>query len=456
MGGSVHHTRKPLSNPLWISAGISVGILLLTHILQLLSQRDLYFINRIFLGYDLKYVWEAAFHMKEGGSPYAFEEYVWPPLLPWVLLKSGMMSWKFPPLAKGMLWLTLGTLLLSCHLANRLFADDGRKNTENVAPLLLLVFSSYPVYFLLDRGNLDGLTMALMWIGLWLGFRARSRAWHEVLGGAVLAVAIAVKMYPLVLLAPLLIFGRFRVLAGVVAGLALTVAVNPEDWRVFVAERLWVRVASADWSGLFQENASLEAFFLIVVQPLRNAGARIPDLLPTVLARLTAGLALVVALLSSFVLRREGDRRVHLAWVYTLIPIALATPSASLAYVLANSIPLIIGCRFLMGRYEAVKHARAALLLVFIGMGVAQMQAAALADLAGPARRLARLAQDPGNAGDIISASCSIGTFAVVLGLLAFQSLVAWSVLKGRTRPAVPANGLPPAATSSAPGSRAV
>jgi hypothetical protein len=410
-------------NPLWISAGISVGVLLLTHVLQLLSQKELYFIHRLILGYDVKCVWDAAVRMSQGVNPYVNEDFVWPTFTPWILWKSGMMCWGFAALAKGMFFLTLGSLLLSLYVANRLFSDVDEINSDNIAPLLLIVFSSFPVYFLLDRGNLDGPTMALMWGGLWLGFRVRSSNWQAVAGGLLLAVGIGIKLYPIVLLAPLFIFRRMRMIIGVVVGLALIVALDPTGWRFFVAKRLWERLGT-QWCGLFNENASLEAFFLIIVQAMRAAGARVSDLLPTLLARITASLALAIAFMSTFLLRQDRDRRVQLAWIYSFIPISLATPWASLAYVLTNVIPVAICGRFLMTHYRATRHARAALLIVFVGIGLGQGQAIALA----------KLVKQPSRAYDVISASCSVGMFAAVVGLAAFQGIVAWPIINGWIR----------------------
>jgi hypothetical protein len=89
-----------------------VGVLLLTHILQLLSQKDLYFIHRFCLGYDFKRAWGAAVDMSKGVSPCLNESYVWPTFVPCLLLHSGMMRWGFDALAQGMVFLNLGCVLL--------------------------------------------------------------------------------------------------------------------------------------------------------------------------------------------------------------------------------------------------------------------------------------------------------------------------------------------------------
>jgi hypothetical protein len=211
-----------------------------------------------------------------------------------------------------------------------------------------------------------------------------------------------------------------------------------------VTERLWARVAGTDWSGLFNENASLEAFFLIVVQAIKNTGAQVSGLVPTLLARITACLLLAVALGSTFLLRHDHNRRVQLAWIYSFIPVSLATPSASLAYALTNVIPLAICGRFLMVQYRATKYARVALLLVFVGIGLSQFQAVALARLVDDSGPVARL-RHPGGAADIVSAWCSVGSFITVLSLAAFQALIAWSTIRGWRRRVRSANGANPA-----------
>jgi hypothetical protein len=415
-----------------------VGILLLTHIFQILCQKELYFVNRCSLGWDFKYVWDAAVRMSQGISPYASDEYCWPTFLPWVLWKSGMMGWGLATLAKGMVLLSLGCILLACYLASRLFSDVDEDHSDNIAPLLLIVFSSFPVYFLLDRGNLDGLTMAFMWGGLWLGFRGRSSNWQAVAGGLLLAVGVGIKVYPIVLLAPLFIFGRIRIMIGMVVGIALMVAIDHDGWRILVTERLSTRVAGEGWSGIYAliENASLEAFFLIVIQLLRDAGAQVSDLAPQLLARITAGLALATAFVSTFLLRHDRNRRVQLAWIYSFIPISFGALHFSGSYALINVIPLAICSRFLMAQYRATRHARTALLVVFVGIGLGQLQASALAKIFSPwVRQTGNVPDhDFGSTYNILSASCSIGLFVTILSLAAFQVIVAWPSIKGWTR----------------------
>jgi hypothetical protein len=255
---------------------------------------------------------------------------------------------------------------------------------------------------------------------LWLGFRAGSRNWQAVAGGLLSAVGAACKFYPMILLAPLLIFRKYRIILGMLVRVALIVALDVHGWRMFLTKTLPDRVAGKEWSAIFDENASLEAFFLVIGHALRNAGVSFSGLVAKVLARVVVALALAIALLSTFSLRHNRDRRVQLAWICSFLPICIGTPSATYAYMLTNLIPLGLCGRFLMAQYRATKHARVALLVVFVGIGLGQFQAVALAKLVG----------HRGRTYEFLAAFCSVGLFVTVLSLAVFQPLVAWPAIR--------------------------
>ncbi len=424
----------PQGNVLWIPAGISVGLLLLTHVFQIGSQKALFFVNRCTLGWDSRYAYDAALRMSQGTSPYVHEEYCWPTFFPWVLWKSGLMAIGCPTLARSMIWLTLGCILCACYLAGRLFSDANERLARDAAPILLIVFSSFPVYFLLDRGNLDGLTMAFTWSALWLAFRRRSNGLQALAGGALLAVAFAIKIYPIVLLVPLLIFRRFRMILGFLAATAAIVAVDPAGWRALVTEALPVRFSGQQWTGIYLliENTSLEAFFLIVAQLVQEAGGHLPSLAAAWSARAVAALALGAAVVSAWLLRRERDGRIQLAWTYSFIPLVFASLRFAGAYSMVHVIPLAFSARFLMGRFRVRQGARIALGLVLVGIGLGQVQAVALAKIFSSwTRQIGNVPRhDFGDLYNVLSASCSVGLFLVVLATVIFQALAVGPVIK--------------------------
>ena len=79
--------------------------------------------------------------------------------------------------------------------------------------LWLLITLSYPTLFLIQRGNFDG----LVFLGVAL-FVAHPKEAVRTLG---LAVAILLKLYPALLLLPLVLQRRFRELGGVLLLLAV-------------------------------------------------------------------------------------------------------------------------------------------------------------------------------------------------------------------------------------------
>jgi hypothetical protein len=114
-----------------------------------------------------------------------------------VFLLGVKLSW----LANTAVYLaiSLSLLVASITLAWRFLRPAGepigRSERRDLGFLLLSCLFSYPVLFALDRGNLD------VWIAsLCIIYVATMRTRHEPLGFAALAVAIALKMYPLAFL----------------------------------------------------------------------------------------------------------------------------------------------------------------------------------------------------------------------------------------------------------------
>lgn len=91
--------------------------------------------------------------------------------------------------------LLLITLLLAALAAARAFRRRGLALSSTAILIFVTVFSSYPFIFLFDRANIE----LVNWIFVSLAIAA---VWHERwnLGGALLGVAISMKLFPFILL----------------------------------------------------------------------------------------------------------------------------------------------------------------------------------------------------------------------------------------------------------------
>ncbi len=109
---------------------------------------------------------------------------------------------------------------------------------------------SYPLFFLADRGNIDGLVMLLLFSGLYLSSRER----HTIVAGACLALAAALKVYPILALLPLALRRRWRLVLVTIGWLVVVVVVtSPWEWVEYADSRLLHRTAEFGW----EQNISL-------------------------------------------------------------------------------------------------------------------------------------------------------------------------------------------------------
>jgi len=142
----------------------------------------------------------------KGQNPYDTKRFVTPPfsllvLAPWVKVHP-VITFRIFALVN------FGCFAYGLHLLRRKLTAplDNRS-------LWLLITLSYPTLFLIQRGNFDG----LVFLGVAL-FVAHPKEAVRTLG---LAVAILLKLYPALLLLPLVLQKRFRELGGVLLLLAV-------------------------------------------------------------------------------------------------------------------------------------------------------------------------------------------------------------------------------------------
>jgi len=230
--------------------------------------------------------------------------------------------------------LYLGTLAIVL----RQFRVDPR--TPLALGLATLWLSSAPGRESLASGQWD--TPFLLATAAVLVLRARDR---EGLAGAYLALPIAIKFYPaLLLLAPLLerrlrTLGGCALAGGVLAALGLLVG-GLDNTRVFVAEVL----PAVGGGTLYYENQTPYALFgRLLATDLRDNGldARYPERLVALLAR---GVALLVILVSALIIRRGGGGTLGAALRLAMLIAAslLVIPTAWSIYITWLVLPLAI------------------------------------------------------------------------------------------------------------------
>jgi hypothetical protein len=337
--------------------GASVAVLaaLAVFALDIATQTQSYPGLQIRFGYDFTYLRQALIR----SEPYSIGRYVSPPTFPLigypltfldVRVAAALVS--FASLAG----IALALAAVDWHYHRHLRAD------ASSAPIwiVFLVLSSYPVYFLVDRGNIDGVICALVWIGLVAANRKRDR-----LGGSLWGLAVALKLYPLLLIVPLVLARRFRFLAAGALVLVLAVLAQPRLYHTYASTRLLERASlpiaspgGAIWGGYNNLTNAENGSFASALVPLGLSFRQLQ----------IAGAALALGLLIGNALtdfRRGRGELLYRALPY--VPLSVSIPSTVYLYEYVTVLPAVLVC----GVYARVLRSRL-LLAATVALAVSQ------------------------------------------------------------------------------------
>jgi hypothetical protein len=334
-------------------------------VLQVICQSDLYFVRKQeTLGLDMKDFFVAGGLWAAGNSPYEWWRYVTPPLPAFLSRFLVPLGWPH------FLAVALAVSIASCGAAYALAVGAFyRLRSAAGAAILLLGVSamaiSYPFVFLVDRGNVDGIVFALMCAAIVLAGTSR-----DVCSGVLVATAASVKLYPAVLVIPMLLHRKWRLLAVTLMALvALALLTGVGACTQYLSSRLLAR-------GTFfrvNENGSLVNFCHFV--RLLFGAQQTPA---------AAGYALFAALLGATVLvdaiaLRRGAR----GWAFTAVsyfPFMVAVPMTVYHYsflILLALIPSLCAA----AESATNRWVRGAIALACAGVVLTQSQAVALEKL---------------------------------------------------------------------------
>ena len=193
---------------------------------------------------------------------------------------------------------------------------------------------------------------------------------------------MSAKVYPVLLLIPIVAGRRWRLLAWTVAALALLVAVAPNLWASYLTNRILQRSSAF----LLAENSSLaNTFYFIGIQLSRlPIGALARDLhiqLRSFALVFYAGLLLATALFD-FLAARSASPKDYYASLAMYFPFMVAVPQLAYHYELVVLIALVPVVCYLW--QEATTRVQRTLLgAIVVGIILSQVQAVALKKLTG-------------------------------------------------------------------------
>lgn len=276
--------------------------------------------------------------------------------VPWTLLPYGVALNAWRLLNVGLYAATLWTLLRHFRLSPR---------TPLALGLIVLWFVSTPSRDSLALGQWDALFLNLSLAALILYTTRRD---HDWLVGLLLALPIALKFYPALLLLPPFVARRWRVIGGAAIGGGIAVALGallagPRNTWVFVTQVL----PAVGGGTLYNENQTLYALIgrlLATDLPGNGVGATYPAALTGFLAD---ALAVPIILLTALIAWRRGGGELAAALRFVLpIPAALLViPTAWTHYAAWALLPLAVLA------VAVARHAPSPTLLVLFALAAA-------------------------------------------------------------------------------------
>ncbi len=201
---------------------------------QLYFQKDLYPVNKMRLGSDYTPFYNATKRIIGGGSPYEVFRYLSPPVPAYMNYFLVKYSWERAQ--RIMFFLVTGIVIAGYILSSFVFfRQDARLNLYIILFGLVIILHSYPFHFLADRCNIDGFVLFLVIVSV------ASIHSSQYISGAFLAFAVSMKVYPVILIAPLFLMRKYKVCCAFVAVMLILYLLNPQVWHEYINERLLQR-----------------------------------------------------------------------------------------------------------------------------------------------------------------------------------------------------------------------
>ena len=241
----------------------SFGMICLGH---LLTNTSLFFVQYFrFPGVDYNDFFQASEKIINGQSPYSIESrrYVDTPIP--AIFNLLLVHCGFEQARNFMFVIIPCSLLLGYLLAVNIFPFYNiDKDQISLVGLVCLTFG-YPSYFLIQRGNIDRWVLLFLSLGLYFC----GKAGNEKFSGLFFSLAIAFKIYPILIILPLIIYRRWTLLWWLALWLCV-LGIISAPWLADFRDILRVRTQSF---FRFDENGSIVATVALFLVFVNSIGA---------------------------------------------------------------------------------------------------------------------------------------------------------------------------------------
>jgi uncharacterized membrane protein len=349
-------------------ASLNVIVFAVINGFQLITQIPIHYVNKwIMPGVDYQDFYQASLQTLNGRSPYLVERFVTPPLFALANIPLALFSFE---VARALFMFLIPCMVLFSYLliARGLKASALEENDWFVPGGILVILFSYPFYFLFERGNIDGVVLLFMCLGL---CSMPKRPW---LGGLLLAAAIHFKLYPILFVIPLLLARRWQPLFWTCAWVLIFALVTAPYWGDFA-------ILLSRRSNSFQlfENGSLvntSLFLGRLVGSFFGKNELFWTYAPLYAATLYA-LFLGILMLTDYKLSHALTPGQHIANALLYVPFMVALPKSVYHYEFVVLIVLLPVLDYLWSG-TVLPSERFALGMITVGVALSQWQAVAL------------------------------------------------------------------------------
>jgi hypothetical protein len=410
-----------------ITVLIALSFGLLT-ICQVYLLKDNYPVSKLWIGSDYACVYLGTQHLIKEGTPYikdftappveeAFAHkifitrdredswYAYPPIPAY--LNYPLLYFDLDTASRIMFFLLIAAIFSAYALINSAFQSIEERDRKIILLYgLIVIVLSYPFYFLIVRGHMIGITILLIAAGIYL--LKKNNAICSVFFG----LSSGMFLFPGLIVAPLLLFRRYKILFYTVIICIVLFLLCPSLWWVFFKKKLFLY--TGETRDLLPENCSLSNtfhYFSIFFGKLMGlAGLPVQISFYNEAALAVYGLMFFSMAVADYKIRKiygTLDANLEITLMVMYLPFMIAIPKTVFQYDLVILILLIPALCFLTQILKKPMP-QPVFWLFSVGIALSQIQAHSLQNLFQPKC-------------DVCHFFPAFGLFLVMIGCVAFK-----------------------------------
>jgi hypothetical protein len=408
----------------------------LCNICQLYLLKDTYPVSKLWVGSDYACIYSATLNLARGGSPYE-NEWTFPPIAdqfihdifinkktPWynyspvpAYLNYPLLYFDIDTASRMLFFLLIASVLGAYVIINHSFEYSEGKDRKIIFLCgLIIIVLSYPFYFLIVRGHMTGIVIMLLAMGIY--FFKKNNSVCSIFFG----LSIGMIIYPVLLLVPLLLFRRYKIIAYTLFTIIILVLCCPILWFEFLNKLLIPRIIGGGSFCTIQENCSLTNVFfflsLSINKILATAGFPRLPVIHDMLSHITNAIMIFAMAIADIQIQKKYsplDKELETAFIMMYLPFMISIPTDSYQYGLVLIILLVPVLSILT--QKLVKPMPEIILWIFItGIFLSQIQAHSFQQLLNPQNSFFHFFP-------------AFGLFLVMIGCVTFKIWFWWRAL---------------------------